>query len=725
MTAPSGGARLAAGFAATVAFSAFLLFAVQPFFGRLALPRLGGAPAVWNTSLVFFQVALLAGYAYAHLLARRLAPRHQLLVHAAVIAAGGAFLPLALPAGGPGDRSSPALWLLGVMAVTIGPPFFALSANAPLLQAWFARASAGRRDPYPLYAASNAGSFLALIAYPFAIEPLLGLRVQAGAWAFGYAALGLLVLACGLAAARARAPSPEPGASPARAEAPGGERFAWLALAALPSSLLLGVTNHITTDIAAIPLFWVVPLAVYLLTFVVAFARSQPPGRALARGAVPFAVAILAFTAMFAGNSLFHLALHLAAFAVLALAAHTELAARRPAVARLTEFYLYVSAGGAIGGAATALLAPVIFPGVWEYPLAIAAACLIGARAAGAAGRASPIAIAVALALVASALGAIHLLLRDPAVTRTTIALVAIALPVGLFILRTHRAVLALAVAAVLLLAPQTEILGSRIFQARSFFGVHRVIAASDGRHHLLLHGATMHNAELADASVPPEPLGYYLRDGPIGTGLAALAPRLSPARIGVVGLGGGALACHAAPGQRWTFYEIDPLVERIARDPALLRSLDACGREASVVIGDGRLLLEREARGAFGLLIVDAFSSDAIPVHLLTREAIRLYLDRLAPNGVLFLHISNRYLRLDRVVIGIAREEGVALRLNAHAVAPAPGSFRGSSLWAALARDDAALAPLDAADGWREPDPTRAVRAWTDDFVDLRGVLR
>jgi len=707
-------------FSATILLSAFLLFAVQPMFAKMALPVLGGSPAVWSVSMVFFQAALLAGYAWAHVATRYLPQRIAMAAHLALMALALLFLPIGL-ASGAGDppTEGQALWLFGLLLASIGLPFFAVSANGPLLQAWFARTPHPEAsDPYFLYAASNIGSFAALVAYPFLVEPALRLSEQAQVWTAGFVALGALIAVCGFMVPPAPASTARGPVSAAPALA---RRAGWIALAFVPSGLLVAVTAHISTDVAAAPLLWVLPLALYLLTFVIAFRTgSSVPGWlgwALLAGAaaLPFAQVTAPIAAV--------VALNLAVVFAASLICHGRVYALRPPADRLTEFYLYVSFGGVLGGAFCGLLAPVIFPTVIEYPLLLAAALFCApalTRDAGALRGQLP-----ALAFVAAgglAIQAVAMLRPD--LMNPKFSALAFVVTTALLITR-NRTVLTAVAAAVVLVVPLIAIYQPGVVLARSFFGVNRVVSEGDFR--MLVHGTTIHGAmRLKDEAGAlltgrPEPLTYYTFGGPMGDAIAAarvVAGR--PIDGGLIGLGSGSLACHAKPGDTWRFYEIDAEVVRLARDPALFRFLSDCLPGAQVVVGDARLTVDRGG-GAYDVLVVDAFSSDAIPLHLLNADALKVYETRLQPDSIIVFHISNRNLDLSKVLARIAAERGLTAWFRSDAAAAdVARTMRTGSIVVALTRAGSpAAAALEARRFTRlEPDMTR--RPWTDDYANI-----
>lgn len=729
--APSSPAGATAGRGLVVLFTvasfvgSTLLFLVQPLVAKLLTPLLGGTPDVWNTAMVFFQATLLLGYGVAHLGARWLRGR-QIPVQVIVVAVPLLALPLAVPAGWRlPDGTAPALWTLVVLAVTVGLPFLALSTASPTFQRWFSLS--GHRhaaDPYFLYAAGNVGSLLALLAYPLLLEPRLSTTDQSRLWSVGYLSFVLLTGTCAWALRR----RPDAVAALAIAEAGPSSaplaprlRLRLVAFAFVPSLLLLGVTRHLSTDIASIPLLWVVPLALYLLSFVLAFGRSPTrlidlSGRTVALLAVPLAAS---FAASFDSVWLV-LVPHLVFFLAATTLAHARLAELRPPADRLTEFYLWISLGGVLGGIAGALVAPAVFTSILEYPLALG--LVVAMRPATSAARrhldARGIAIAgalvIGLGLAWRATGAA----ATPEAARMPVLFLALVGAGAYVALRSPRT-FALAIGGVLLVAGLAEP-NPTLDAERTFFGVHRVFEDDQGRH-VLANGTTTHGMQ--DPADPATPLGYYHPDGPIGDVFTSGVD--APARdVAVVGLGSGALAAYGRPGDTFTYYEIDPAVARIASDQAYFSYLADSAADTDIVLGDGRLSLER-TEDLYDIVVLDAFSSDAIPIHLLTAEAVQDYLAHLRAGGVLAVHISNRYFDLAPVVSRLADAFGLSAvgRLDA----PPPDQVDAghwSSTWVALAADPAALSGLDPDDGWGAL-PAPEGRLWTDDYSDLLGSFR
>ena len=717
----------------TLFVSALLLFSIQPMFAKMVLPKLGGAPAVWSVAMVFFQTVLLAGYAYAHLLNRALPPRRAAMFHLVLIGITAMMLPIAIAPGWVAPPSNgTALWLFGLFAVSIGVPFFTLSASAPLLQTWFA-ASGHRQasNPYVLYAASNLGSFAALFAYPIVIEPFLTLKTQTAAWSVGFALFAVLSSIVGVFASRAapvaaqRGPQEEVGSSTV-------ERMRWMALAAVPSGLVIAVTAYLTTDIAAAPFLWVLPLAIYLLTFVAVFRERPWIAHANVVRFVPFAVAPLAVS-LIGGDKVFWvtmIALNLVAFALLTLMCHGELYARRPAPQRLTEFYLCTSFGGVIGGAFAGLVAPQIFNGNYEYPILIALAllCMPGIFAGGfrrAMTELWPWLVpSAALALVWYVMP-VQLPATLELPFQVLLALMAAAMLFQRQRLMPFFGLVVMSFAITALWRPGI----APIETARSFFGVHRVAEIADGKARILYHGTTIHGAQRlrnddgTPAEGPPTPLTYYYPGGPLAEAIGATrAAHGGLGHVAVVGLGTGSLACHRKAGEAWTFFEIDPVVIRMARDPRLFTFLSSCAPDAPVVVGDARLTLEA-APDRYDLIVLDAFSSDSIPVHLLTREALTGYLSKLSPRGVIVAHISNRHLDLAPVVANVARSQGLVTFLREDDSAGGMmTTFTANARVVVMAREATDIGSV--AGSWTRLHPDRTSAVWTDDYSNILGIM-
>jgi len=837
-------ARRAAGavFASVMFASAALIFLLQPMFSRMVTPLLGGSPAVWNTSMVFFQGALLIGYVYAHRIARLKSLQTQLYIHAGVIAAacvtlflvGGGLKIVVSDALGAPDTRTPILWLLGVLTLSVGLPYAAISATAPLLQSWYARTGrSDAHDPYHLYAASNLGSLLGLAAYPIVVEPLLGISAQSVSWATGFLIVGAAIIGAGYVALRSS------GLSPTQSDAAAptstwGDRLFWMAAAAAPSSLMLGVTSHISTDVASAPFIWVIPLALYLLTFVFAFGKNADAWRDPIALLQPISLAAL-IVAYTQNEFLFTLGANLVCFFLSALVCHLALSARRPPVGRLTEFYMWVSIGGVLGGAATALLAPVIFNDVYEYPLALAAVALflprrdrplpqyaalaIGAAAiaialirllwqdgefvriweAGAVGMpdwaqfggiiligllvlaagsdreyARPASIGVAAILGAAGIarlltdqdgiqfadvlmsggifgfGLLVLLAHRRQIVREIVAIMGFLLAatiVAVFVARgqavdqsllfmilgiiavgilTNRSKPALAAGLVLaaFVAVHVNSADRKIaFQGRSFFGVTRVVEypnLADGTLRVMMHGTTIHGAQYVTGGRTREPLTYYNPETGLGRATLAGLAKFPQARLGLIGLGSGSTACLMRPQDTLTIFEIDPMVVRFATETDVFTYAPQCSPDASVVLGDARLGVQAMPDNSFDVLVVDAFSSDAVPAHLLTKEAIALYLQKLSPNGVVVLHLSNRNLDLVGEASRVVREAGFGGLWASTDSAPSADyytSFATSVM--VVTRDQATANSLLLGPDWY-PIEESTGRAWSDEYINM-----
>lgn len=835
-------------FGLTMFVSATLLFLVQPMVGKMILPMVGGTPAVWNTCMVFYQAFLLAGYYYAHKTTAAFPTRKQIVVHAAVLAvalgamAVGALLstngsPVPVAKGlAPQGSDVPFFGVILMLAVAIGLPFFAVSTTAPLLQKWFSETGhPSAKDPYFLYAASNIGSLLALVAYPFVVEPNLRLVEQAWMWAAGFGVLIVMIGVC----ARAVAAVPPP-----RGPAPGSKRAAdaveppphwtaklrWLVLAAVPSSLMLGVTTAITTDMVSMPLLWIVPLALYLITFIIVFSKSVPAW--VHTGSVlitPVAILLLVF--LKASQNVVSLDVAdkiqmwvmFATIFLITLTCHGELARTRPAARHLTDFYLTMSLGGMLGGTFNALVAPIVFVYITEFPLALVAACLALPRLSevvnapkAAADRGDDVFRVVVPALIFFAAGKfltggftwvqrqMQWLITETEVVlqaKTAAALLVFGLPTlaaYLFVDRPLRfgacvGAFWLACFVTYYRAPNEQPDGFQPYQTRSFFGTIRVDA--NGYHKYLLHGSTIHGKQyrypgeitppmkgwfravglgyLAEMDLPApdrEPLSYYHRTGPVGELFRWFEGTARPnTDVACIGLGTGSLSSYGRAGQKMTFFEIDWTVRRLVEEPThftYIHSAKRDGVDVEFLMGDARLTLERAGDRKWGIMFVDAFSSDAIPAHLLTVESVQLFFDRLEPDGIVALHISNRYLTLEPVVERIVRELNLEARVMSDPVDREEEYYSGKSAshWVAVARTKEAFGPLldreralESAEAnagawpalaqtadlpavaalglipdilkakvvWKAADRNDNVGLWTDDYTPIRNVLR
>jgi hypothetical protein len=727
-------------FIATLFCSAGLLFMVQPMFGRMAMPILGGAPAVWNVAMVFFQTTLLAGYFYAHML-NKLPFRAQVFIHTGLLATALLMLPVQLDANTLTPNSEmPTLWLLGLMTTTVGLPFFAISAQAPLMQRWFSKSNDPQaHDPYFLYSASNIGSILGLIAYPAIMEPFFTVTRQASIWSIGFViVLSLVVIAgfsiLGTQQVSVSVVSEKPIIIKLKTQ------LHWIVLAAVPSGLLLSVTNNITTDIAAVPLMWAPPLLAYLMSFVVAFAPPRWLSFEIIRRFAPLSVIGLSLMGAFSGGFGIGGTVLLQAFLffAIALACHAKLVETRPDTQGLTQFYLLMSLGGAIGGAAVALLAPVLFNWIFEHPILITIAALLLSVPPKIAseklskrifeGTHNAIAWDVIFSVLAIGLGmsvAVNGKGNYILYTMSTAGLILLC-----FMSRERHVRFAIIVAICSLVfggfVKSSQSLNTKLL-ARSFFGVYRV-GDDNNQMRVIAHGTTVHGAQSKLAAYKHEPQSYYLPESGIGLIMRSIAT----GNIGVVGLGSGALACYATPQQTWSFYEIDPLVAEIALNKSYFTYLSDCTPKAQIKIGDARLQLRNAPNKAYDVLIIDAFSSDSIPLHLITSDAFSLYRSKLTAEGILMVHISNNNMNLEAVIGNIATLQGWkawSYLYNPTSDMKIKGRYSTASNWVMLAPNqflaDKQFARMKIGQrGWKKvmPDPSQAV--WTDNYANTLSVL-
>ena len=733
---------------ATTFLSAALLFTLQPLFAKMLTPLMGGTPSVWNTALVFYQGALLVGYLYAHIIATRLKPRMQLYVHAAVLLFGLVFLPIKVSSlvGAP-DVSNAVGWTMAALALSLGGPIVAISATAPLIQAWRARLG-DAVDPYRLYAASNLGSFIALAAFPFLIEPLIGAKMQALLWTVGYVILAVaLVTAVWAVPATSQAPT-----EIATKKTTWTERARWIFYAAPPSALLVAVTTHLTTDVASVPLIWIPPLALFLLTFIIAFSAL---GDKIAEAAAPLKFMVIFLLAAIMGakidQGMIGLGIHLTAFFLIVLCCHLELAVGRPEPARLTEFYLWMSFGGVLGGAAAALLAPVLLNTTIEYQIALAVALAVAPWERAQLKWALPAAlIAIGAAFlyqnlyeVATWLEATIPIGKGVGVAETPFwfevmgvwrpefaASVLCAVLALAAMLAQRSALIVAAIGGVALLLPVIDQDGEGIkFRERSFFGVLEITDSGEAPTgwRFLSHGTTLHGVMSLDPNRNREPMSYYFRETPIGSLYEeATAAKPTTLHAGVIGMGMGSTTCYAKPGQKWTIFEIDDDVIKAAMNPELVGFIPRCAPDITIVRGDARLRMAEQPNDWFDILLVDAFSSDAIPTHMITKEALGLFMKKMAPDGVLIVHISNRYLDLGTIVSDAANDLGFAvMEGNRDGEASNPNADTGVRA-VIIARTQERLNRYIGQPMWTMVGPSAQSHPWTDDHTDiLRALVR
>ena len=824
----SGGALMMLLFSATIFVSAALLFMVETMFAKFVLPSFGGTPAVWTGSMMFFQAALLAGYLYVHLTTTWLGSRKQAVLHLVVVLLPILFLPLAVPGEewAPGTQENPIFLLLGLLLVSVGLPFFALSTTNPLVQRWVADTDhPSAKDPYFLYRASNLGSIIGLLGYPLFVERVLTLQNQGLIWSASYGLLILLVIASAVMLWRSN-PAPasgsatqeeeeaEPlagdpvsgGGSPQSADpslSPGltesvtiWRRLRWVGLTFVPSSLMLGVTAFATTDITPVPLLWVIPLSLYLFSFVIVSSPGQRVPDVIHKAmvlALPVMMALLVIDTL-AGLGIPYwarLTVHILGFFVVAMVLHGEVFRDRPPARHLTEFYLWIAVGGVSGGVFNALIAPVAFDTVIEYPLAIVLACMFlpglvvahllnprrsaseqrpegspegssegeqgpetaSERSSGA-GRFSSLKLVLDLALpLALGLGLVGIgwlidngyfdsfnetfnsLLNIDTLDRGNIWYIFIGLGAGLaclwFAYVSSRPVrFGLGIAAVIVAVTYANGV-TQLYEDRSFYGLYQVtsqeaIDGSGGEYHALVVGSTNHGAQVLGPQ-PPTPIAYHDPTGPFGQLFDLLpAEATDESPISVLGLGAGVMSCYAEAGQQWDYYEIDPAVESMARNPNLFTYLRDCAGEYNVILGDARLRLAEADSGKYGMIIGEAFSSDAIPIHMLTREATDMYLDKLNENGVLVHHISNRHLELEPVVGDLARDRGLVCYAQYDTAGEENIPYKLASHFTVLAREDADLGSVPTDPRWAPcVTNTETDKVWTDDYSNLLSTVQ
>jgi len=721
-------------FTVTLFVSAFLLFLVQPMVAKMVLPLLGGSPMVWNTCMVFFQIALLAGYAYAHGATKWLGGRRQVALHVVLALVPFAVLPFFVDRNLQTPSGMPIVWLLFLLAGLIGLPFVVLATSASVLQHWFSRTEHPlARDPYFLYVASNVGSFIALTAYPALVEPTLSLQSQSRFWTAGYAVFVVLIGACAFCAWRGRhATDTVRETTPATTGendsnlVTGWRRARWVAFAFIPSSLMLAVTTYLSTDIAAVPLLWIVPLGLYLLTFIAAFGSKARALQAVSGRVFPMLLVPLALLLCLRATGRIELMfpLHVLTFVAAALVCHTRLAADRPGPSQLTEFYLWISFGGMLGGMFNGLAAPLLFNRVLEYPLVLVLACLALPAAARTALHRRQLALDFVIPLLIAA--ATIVAIRFASLLGTLAPQVAVAtLAVVAFGFRRKPLRFAMSIGAMLAAGLVFGNAAEPVLLAeRTFFGVYRVSEDRRGVYRALAHGTTLHGMQAITGNEQGEPLTYFHRGGPFGQAYASLSHVRPPQKVGVIGLGVGTLAAYAQPGQHWTFYEIDAAVERIARDTKYFNFLERCGDRCNVVIGDARLSLAKAGDSQFDLFVLDAFSSDSIPVHLLTSESLDLYLHHLQQNGVILFHISNAHLTLAPIVGRLAERHGLVARVNVDRRAPDWPMSRRESIWVAMARRADDLGGIAGDSRWKPIEIPAATPLWTDDFSNILSAL-
>jgi hypothetical protein len=724
-------------FVLTICAGSFLLFLVQPMIARMALPRLGGAPSVWNSAMLVYQGLLLIGYAYAHWLGGR-APQVQRWAHVGMFALAAIMLPIGLMGGELPANANPLVWVPWLLLGSIGPLFLVISAQAPLMQRWFALS--GGEDPYPLYAASNLGSFAGLLSYPLLVEPLVSVAQQSLLWSVGYAVVLVLVLLCGRMLPRENVVSSSETVAASTPPPSMKTMVYWAMLAAIPSGLMLSTSLHLTTDIMAMPLLWVLPLGIYLLSFSVGFADRQT----FAELCVRFAPLILLFSACgtfltTAGWPVTFALLTLLNLFLVSVSLHNAMFVTRPAPEHLTRFYLVMSVGGVVGGIFCALLAPMIFNWTFEHPLLLVAAALAMKRdalfdwSARLFDTPRKAVITTLTVLVMMLLLSLSGKIATPGSSAAWILQVSVGLMLLIAIVSVgQRLAFAGCIAFVMLGLGGWEKLSSASKPGqltRSYFGIYS-IDENTKLTRKLVHGTTVHGAQNLAPGKETLPTTYYAPLSGIGLAMAAAPQMFGPdAAISVVGLGTGTLSCYARPEQSWKFYEIDPAIVTIAKDEKRFTFLSRCAPNAPTLLGDARLVIAKQPEGQRDILAVDAFSSDAVPMHLLTHEAFEIYKRYLKKDGLLMVHISNRFLDLGPVVAAAAAEGGWHARLRTYRPDKAGVTLNfNASDWVALSRDPKTLDALTNASpkgGWQPIVNAKGAAPWTDDYASILPSLR
>ena len=727
-------------FTGTLFVSASLMFVLQPLFGKILLPLLGGSPAVWNTCMVFYQTILFLGYLYAHTISSRFKAVRQIQLHTLVILLSCLALPLALPENTtPPTESNPTLWIVWILLIAIGLPLFVVSTTSPLIQKWFASLDhKDSDDPYFLYAASNAGSLIALISYPFLIEPNIDLSAQKTDWSLGYLLLCTLIAGCAFLLYKSKQSLTVSEEAPTQSaeKLPLITKLYWLALAFVPSSLLIGLTNFISTDIASVPLLWIIPLTVYLLSFIIVFSSWNDAIHPVILRLQPL-VFIPFITYAFINPADLpywgYLILHVIAFFFSVMVCHGELSKHRPATQHLTNFYLIMSFGGMLGGMFNTFVAPFIFNGIYEYPLMIIAALLLRPRINAISTKSILLQFLFPTVIVAIGIS-VYFIVDDLLQYFDIIVISLIVITFITFALRQKTVAFAFTIGAVIFLSLSLHGFESHtLFQERTFFGVLAVRESvltyennQDETYHELVHGTTKHGAQRLPKDLQQVPLTYYSRPGPIGQFFKEFDNKNANWNIGVVGLGAGALNCYAKESQQWTLYEIDPLVVDIANRPEYFTYMKLCAHQSTMRIGDARLSIDKEPDGHFDLLIMDAFSSDSVPTHLITKEALDIYFKKLKPNGILAFHMTNRHLALKKVLSIHAEKMHLAALIQEYRPQNPPPLVVATD-WVVMAKNPETLSPLSVSQlgNWEKMPLYFDMKPWTDDFTNIISIWK
>lgn len=703
-------------------------------FGKMLLPYLGSSPNVWNTCMFFFQGILLLGYLYAHFFTKSLGVIKQSKLHIFLLVIVLFLLPIGISSSwAPPTDKNPTFDLISLLFVTVGFPFFILSVNAPMLQKWFSKTGHYySNDPYFLYISSNFGSLAALIAYPFLVEPNFSLTFQSDLWTILFWIFFALIFA--LASKLWKIPA-ELDSSKESSETTVPLKLSlkmrWILLSFIPSSLLLGVTTFLSTDIATVPLLWIVPLIVYLLTYIIVFSAKPVLSHDLMVKVMPIMGLAISFQMITAQTKDIFLTIliHLLTFFVSAMVCHGELAKSRPEVKHLTEFYLWISVGGFLGGMFNALIAPLIFKTVLEYPLGIILSLMMMPTSSKNENKKNQyLDFVLPIVIFLSIYGFISVLpvLKIKSVIITNVILFGLpAIASLLFIKRPVR--FSLTIAAIMFSSSLYLNLDEKIlYVERSFFGVNKVTLSENKTRHYLIHGHTKHGAQNLDPATQYEPLAYYYKTGPIGQFFKENNNLNEKSNIGVIGLGAGSLITYAKAGQDWTLYEIDPSVLKISKDKKYFTFLQDSKIKYNVILGDGRISIKKASDYFFHLIILDAFSSDAIPTHLLTREAMQIYLLKLKNNGVLAFHISNRFLNLEPVLFALMKDLNLfgLIQYDLNISREDSRNGKDGSVWVLISRDKSGLSNFSNNKKW-QPLKEKQVKLWTDSFSNIFSVIR
>ncbi len=730
-------------FSITLFLSAFLLFSIQPLFGKMVLPLLGGAPMVWNTAMLFYQAILLLGYAYAHITSRYLSVKVQATLHITLFLIFSFALPFLIdktiePPIAPGELVT---WQIILMAVTIGGPFFVLSGCAPMLQYWFSKSNhKDAANPYFLYGASNIGSMLALLSYPVLVEPTLTVPMQSLGWSYGYYALIAMIAFSAFTIWNSGNKSKDPAMqtldkkTAEKVKPTTKARLTWLLLAFLPSSLMLGVTTHISTDLAAFPLLWIIPLALYVGTFIIAFSRTGMVSLDKLQNMHLYFFIAMTFT--FIGDTINSatalILLHFITFFLSALLCHKHLERIKPDAHYLTEFYLFMSIGGVCGGIFNTLIAPNIFVLPLEYGLIFAAVTFIRYMEKDDQSlKAFRAQVTSFGSIIQFTLIAVFLIFIQMAYTFEYASVIFIGM-FGICMMLTFiekkRWVFALSSMAIMITSQVSFKNSSHelLHLDRNYFGVTRVYDDEETNTRVFLHGTTLHGAQPLEPALKSTPVTYYSQKGPVGDVFSLIGDRNRPHEVAGLGLGVGSLSCFYDKNRHFDFYEIDPAVQEIAEDTSLFTMLSGCNSAYDVILGDARLQIQKADDKKYDLIFMDVFSSDNIPIHLLTKEAFAIYLDKLTDDGIIVVHVSNRFLDLRPLIDAAANNLGATALFKNQLMSKVEGSesnYYQNAIYTLMSKDKATLDLLQNKYEW-VPFDGKATKVWTDDFANPVALL-